>query len=100
MTECPAPDSARPLFGGPLTAAALVLGMFTEAVGYGMVAPTLPFMARTVGAGETALGLLVGAIVLGAGIWIDKSRDRRWQREMNDTDAPADIVDREHDGGE
>ncbi|HUD72061.1 MAG TPA: MFS transporter [Dongiaceae bacterium] len=71
MTDRPAPgppgrapraatDAARPLFGGPATAAALVLGMFTEAVGYGMVAPTLPFMARQVGAGETALGLLVG----------------------------------------
>jgi DHA1 family tetracycline resistance protein-like MFS transporter len=51
---------AHPLLGGPLSAAALVLGMFTEAVGYGMVAPTLPFMAQKVGAHEGRIGFLVG----------------------------------------
>jgi MFS family permease len=49
-----------PLFGGGLSAIAIVLAMFTEAVGYGMVAPTLPFMARQVGAGESRIGFLVG----------------------------------------
>jgi len=34
--------------------------MFTEAVGYGMVAPTLPFMAQKVGAHEGRIGFLVG----------------------------------------
>ena len=55
-----APSPARPLLGGPLTATALVLGMFTEAIGYGMVAPTLPFMAQKVGAHEGRIGFLVG----------------------------------------
>lgn len=55
-----AADSGRPPFGSWTTAAALVLGMFSEAIAYGMVAPTLPFMAKKVGAGETAIGLLVG----------------------------------------
>jgi MFS family permease len=48
------------LFGGRLPAVSLLLAMFTEAVGYGMVAPTLPFMARRAGAGEGGVGLLVG----------------------------------------
>jgi predicted MFS family arabinose efflux permease len=52
--------NSRPLLGGPLSATALVLAMFTEAVGYGMVAPTLPFMARQVGAHEGRIGFLVG----------------------------------------
>ena len=56
----PVPARARPLLGGPLSAAALVLGMFTEAIGYGMVAPTLPFMAQKVGAHEGRIGFLVG----------------------------------------
>jgi DHA1 family tetracycline resistance protein-like MFS transporter len=34
--------------------------MFTEAIGYGMVAPTLPFMAQKVGAHEGRIGFLVG----------------------------------------
>jgi MFS family permease len=51
---------ARPLLGGWTSAVALILGMFVEAVGYGMVAPTLPFMARQVGAAEGRIGLLVG----------------------------------------
>jgi predicted MFS family arabinose efflux permease len=34
--------------------------MFVEAVGYGVVAPTLPFLARQAGAGERGIGLLVG----------------------------------------
>ena len=48
------------LFGGWTSALALTFGMFVEAVGYGMVAPTLPFMARHVGADEGLIGLLVG----------------------------------------
>ena len=48
------------LFGGLLPATSLLLAMFTEAVGYGMVAPTLPFMARRAGAGEGGVGFLVG----------------------------------------
>jgi MFS family permease len=38
--------------------------MFTEAVGYGMVAPTLPFMAQHVGADEGRIGFLVGVYAL------------------------------------
>jgi hypothetical protein len=34
-----------------------------------------------------ALGLLVGAAILGAGIWIDKAQERRWNRELQGTDA-------------
>jgi len=59
----PAPTGAGAvshLFGGVLPATSLLLAMFTEAVGYGMVAPTLPFMARRAGAGEGGVGLLVG----------------------------------------
>lgn len=55
------------LFGGPLPAVALVLAMITEAIGYGMVAPTLPFMARLSGADEGRVGLLVG-IYAGVGL--------------------------------
>ena len=51
---------AQPLLGGRTSALALILGMFVEAVGYGMVAPTLPFMALQVGAAEGRIGLLVG----------------------------------------
>ncbi|HEV8120035.1 MAG TPA: MFS transporter [Candidatus Polarisedimenticolia bacterium] len=58
---------APPLFGGPLPAVALVLAMITEAIGYGMVAPTLPFMARLTGADEGRVGLLVG-IYAGVGL--------------------------------
>lgn len=64
-----APDRSRPPFGSWTTAAALVLGMFTEAVAYGMVAPTLPFMAKRVGAGETAIGILVG-VYAGVGLFV------------------------------
>jgi len=46
--------------GGFASGIALALTMFVEAVGYGMVAPTLPFMARRVGASERGIGLLVG----------------------------------------
>ena len=56
MTDRPAPDGARPLFGGPVTAAALVLGMFTEAVGYGMVAPTLDGIALRSFASDYGIG--------------------------------------------
>lgn len=49
-----------PVLGGAASAFALALTMFVEAVGYGMVAPTLPFLARTAGAGETQIGFLVG----------------------------------------
>ena len=41
-----------PVLGGPASAFALALTMFVEAVGYGVVAPTLPFLARNAGAGE------------------------------------------------
>lgn len=46
--------------GGPASALALASTMFVEAVGYGMVAPTLPFMARGLGASERGIGLVVG----------------------------------------
>lgn len=49
-----------PVLGGAASAIALALTMFVEAVGYGMVAPTLPFLARTAGAGEAQIGFLVG----------------------------------------
>ena len=55
----PAAASA-PVLGGPASAAALALTMFVEAVGYGVVAPTLPFLARQAGAGEERIGFLVG----------------------------------------
>jgi hypothetical protein len=32
------------------------------------------------------LGLGVGVLILLIGIWIDKSRDRRWQRELEATE--------------
>src|SRR6185295_4067432 len=54
----PAPTSR--LLGGPASAIALALTMFVEAVGYGVVAPTLPFLARDAGAGEAQIGFLVG----------------------------------------
>jgi MFS family permease len=76
-----APDA--PLFGGPLPAAALVLAMMTEAIGYGMVAPTLPFMARLTGAGEDQIGLLVGiyaAVGLIAAPWLGTLANRRGHR--------------------
>ncbi|HEU4402279.1 MAG TPA: MFS transporter [Candidatus Polarisedimenticolia bacterium] len=53
------PDDA-PLLGGLASATTLALTMFVEAVGYGVVAPTLPFLARQAGAGETRIGFLVG----------------------------------------
>jgi predicted MFS family arabinose efflux permease len=46
--------------GGLASGIALAMTMFVEAIGYGMVAPTLPFMARRVGASERGIGLLVG----------------------------------------
>lgn len=55
-----APGDAGRLLGGPVSAAALALTMFIEAVGYGVVAPTLPFLARDAGAGEAQIGFLVG----------------------------------------
>lgn len=30
------------------------------------------------------LGLSVGAVILAAGIWMDKARERRWQRELRE----------------
>ena len=79
----PADADAAPLFGGPLPAAALVLAMITEAIGYGMVAPTLPFMARLTGAGEDQIGLLVGiyaAVGLVAAPWLGTLANRRGHR--------------------
>src|SRR5207247_2041618 len=64
--EVPAAAGARaagmPVLGGPASAFALALTMFVEAVGYGVVAPTLPFLARNAGAGEAQIGFLVGRI--------------------------------------
>ena len=63
--------AAVPLLGGRASAMALVLAMFVEAVGYGMVAPTLPFMARAAGGGPRSIGFLVGlyaAVGLVAGV--------------------------------
>jgi len=60
-----------PLLGGVASAVALALTMFVEAVGYGVVAPTLPFLARSAGAGDAQIGFLVGlyaAVGLVAGI--------------------------------
>src|SRR2546425_11383904 len=60
-----------PALGGPASSLALALTMFVEAVGYGVVAPTLPFLARAAGAGEAQIGFLVGlyaAVGLLAGI--------------------------------
>src|SRR5262245_53398301 len=54
------PEDAGRFLGGPASAAALALTMFIEAVGYGVVAPTLPFLARDAGAGEAQIGFLVG----------------------------------------
>lgn len=45
------------------------------------------------------LGLGVGALILGAGLWLDRTQGR-WERELDATDAPRDIVDRRHDGDE
>ena len=64
------PDD-RPVLGGPASALALALTMFVEAVGYGVVAPTLPFLARDAGAKEEQIGFLVGlyaAVGLVAGL--------------------------------
>src|SRR5213083_235237 len=73
--EVPAAAGARaagmPVLGGPASAFALALTMFVEAVGYGVVAPTLPFLARSAGAGDAQIGFLVGlyaAVGLVAGI--------------------------------
>src|SRR2546425_5926602 len=49
-----------PLLGGIASAVALALAMFVEAVGYGMVAPTLPFLARQAGGGGARVGFLGG----------------------------------------
>src|SRR5947209_13372428 len=49
-----------PVLGGLASAVALALTMFVEAVGYGVVAPTLPFLARSAGAGDAQIGFLVG----------------------------------------
>jgi predicted MFS family arabinose efflux permease len=57
-TDSPA-AAAFPL-GGIASAATLALTMFVEAVGYGVVAPTLPFLAQQAGAGESRIGFLVG----------------------------------------
>jgi predicted MFS family arabinose efflux permease len=54
------PARASRELGGLGPAIALTLTMFVEAVGYGVVAPTLPFLARQAGAGERGIGLLVG----------------------------------------
>lgn len=55
-----APPARTSELGGWGPAIALTLTMFVEAVGYGVVAPTLPFLARQAGAGEGRIGFLVG----------------------------------------
>jgi predicted MFS family arabinose efflux permease len=52
--------AAAPVLGGLAPAIALALTMFVEALGYGVVAPTLPFLARNAGAGDAQIGFLVG----------------------------------------
>ncbi len=53
-------EAATPVLGGLLSGIALALTMFLEALGYGIVAPTLPFLARRFGAEATGIGFLVG----------------------------------------
>jgi len=74
-----------PLLGGPASAIALALTMFVEAVGYGVVAPTLPFLARDAGAGETRIGFLVGlyaAVGLVAGLPFGSLANRYGRRSL------------------
>jgi predicted MFS family arabinose efflux permease len=57
--------------------------MITEAIGYGVVAPTLPFMARLSGAGEGRIGLLIGiyaAVGLVAAPWLGTVANRHGHR--------------------
>src|SRR6266850_2500963 len=80
-----APAAGMPLLGGPASALALALTMFVEAVGYGVVAPTLPFLARTAGAGEAQIGFLVGlyaAVGLVAGIPFGALANRFGRRSL------------------
>jgi len=74
-----------PVLGGPGSAFALALTMFVEAVGYGVVAPTLPFLARAAGAGEAQIGFLVGlyaAVGLLAGIPFGALANRYGRRTL------------------
>src|SRR2546425_12376595 len=74
-----------PVLGGPASALALALTMFVEAVGYGVVAPTLPFLARAAGAGEAQIGFLVGlyaAVGLLAGIPFGALANRYGRRTL------------------
>ncbi len=80
-----APAAGMPMLGGPASALALALTMFVEAVGYGVVAPTLPFLARTAGAGEAQIGFLVGlyaAVGLVAGIPFGALANRFGRRSL------------------
>ena len=80
-----APAAGMPMLGGPASAFALALTMFVEAVGYGVVAPTLPFLARTAGAGEAQIGFLVGlyaAVGLVAGIAFGALANRFGRRSL------------------
>jgi len=73
------------VLGGPASALALALVMFVEAVGYGVVAPTLPFLARAAGAGEAQIGFLVGlyaAVGLLAGIPCGALANRYGRRSL------------------
>lgn len=49
-----------------------------------------------------ALGILVAACFWGAGHWADVRTQRRWDRELNEGYAPADVVDlpRQHEADE
>ena len=46
------------------------------------------------------LGLTTGALVLGAGLWMDRARSRRWDRELNAPFAPTDVIDVDRDNEE
>jgi predicted MFS family arabinose efflux permease len=56
----PRAEQDAPLLGGAVSAIALAVTMFVEAIGYGVVAPTLPFMAKGLGADSEGIGFLVG----------------------------------------
>lgn len=84
-TPVVAPGAPGRFLGGPASATALALTMFIEAVGYGVVAPTLPFLARDAGAGEAQIGFLVGlyaAVGLIAGIPFGALANRYGRRTL------------------
>jgi len=73
------------VLGGLASAITLALTMFVEAVGYGVVAPTLPFLARGAGAGDVQIGFLVGlyaAVGLVAGVPFGALANRLGRRPL------------------